>query len=163
MLKSELLKKNYVNFSVKNDLSIEKVRNSFILKKMKKIFFNWNIIFFKLINLRKNKIKIAKIKLYSNTYVFNYLNLKNLNKFFKLNKELIKKNINILGINYNGYYINYNLIKRWNFSNILFEKVFFNLFNKLILSLVIKILFVILYKLLYYIKFNFSLVKEKNV
>jgi len=48
---------------MKNNINIEKSRDSFMLKKIKDIFFKWNIIFFKLTNLKKNKIKLSKIKL----------------------------------------------------------------------------------------------------
>lgn len=113
MLKKE--KKNWVNMNMKRKMSLEKVRNSFIEKKMKNIFFKWNIIFFRLYNLRKNKIKISKI---------------------------------------NELDINYNILKKWRFSNILFEKVYINLYIKLICSLIIKVLMNLLLKSMFYIKFT---------
>ena len=141
--------------NMKTDMSLEKSRNSFILKKIKSIFFNWNIIFFKLVNLRKNKIKISKINLYKNTYIFFYKNLKKLNLLFKINKNIWENKLNVLSINYNGYNLNYNILKKWKFSNNIFEKVYINLYIKLICSLIIKVLLNLLLKSILYIKYNF--------
>jgi len=151
---------------MKNNINIEKSRDSFMLKKIKDIFFKWNIIFFKLTNLKKNKIKLSKIKLYKNTFIFYYKNIKKLNLLLKINKNIWENKINVLSINYNGYYLNYNVIVRWKFSNILFEKVYINLFIKLICGLIIKLLLNLLMKSLFFIKYNFIAVNmnfKKNV
>jgi len=151
---------------MKNNINIEKSRDSFMLKKIKDIFFKWNIIFFKLKNLKKNKIKLSKIKLYKNTFIFYYKNIKKLNLLLKINKNIWENKINVLSINYNGYYLNYNVIVRWKFSNILFEKVYINLFIKLICGLIIKLLLNLLMKSLFFIKYNFIAVNmnfKKNV
>ena len=164
MLKQE--RKNWVNMDMKNNINIEKSRDSFMLKKIKDIFFKWNIIFFKLTNLKKNKIKLYKIKLYKNTFIFYYKNIKKLNLLLKINKNIWENKINVLSINYNGYYLNYNVIVRWKFSNILFEKVYINLFIKLICGLIIKLLLNLLMKSLFFIKYNFIAVNmnfKKNV
>jgi len=164
MLKQE--RKNWVNMDMKNNINIEKSRDSFMLKKIKDIFFKWNIIFFKLTNLKKNKIKLSKIKLYKNTFIFYYKNIKKLNLLLKINKNIWENKINVLSINYNGYYLNYNVIVRWKFSNILFEKVYINLFIKLICGLIIKLLLNLLMKSLFFIKYNFIAVNmnfKKNV
>jgi len=151
---------------MKNNINIEKSRDSFMLKKIKDIFFKWNIIFFKLTNLKKNKIKLSKIKLYKNTFILYYKNIKKLNLLLKINKNIWENKINVLSINYNGYYLNYNVIVRWKFSNILFEKVYINLFIKLICGLIIKLLLNLLMKSLFFIKYNFIAVNmnfKKNV
>lgn len=153
MLRKE--RKNWVNMNVRKNMMLEKERNSFMLKKMKEIFFKWNIIFFKLINLRKKKIKISKINLCKNTYIYFYKNIKKLNILLKINKNSWDNKLNILSINFNGYNLNYDLIKKWKFSNNIFEKVYINLFIKLICGLIIKVLLNLLLKSVFYIKYNF--------
>lgn len=151
---------------MKNNINIEKSRDSFMLKKLKDIFFNWNIIFFKLTNLKKNKIKLSKINLYKNTFIFFFLNIKKLNLLLKINKNIWENKLNVLSINLNGYYLNYNVLVRWNFSNIIFEKVYINLFIKLICGLIIKVLLNLIIKSLFFIKYNFIAVNmhlQKNV
>lgn len=140
---------------MKNSINSEKIRDSFMVKKLKKIFLDWNIIFFKFINLKKNKIKLSKINLYKNTYIYFFKTIKKLNLFLKLNKSIWDNKINVLSINYNGYYLNYNVMVRWKFSNILFEKVYINLFIKLICGLIIKLLLNFIIKILMFIKYNF--------
>ena len=63
----------------------------------------------------------------------------------------------MLSINYNGYYINYEIIKKLNFSNLIFEKVYINLIIKLICSLIIKVLLNILIKSILYLNIKYSL------
>ena len=152
-------KKNWVNVEVRKSLNLEKHLNSFMIKKLKDIFLKWNIIFFKLVNLRKNKIKISKINLYKNTFIFFFTNLKKLNIFL----DVLKKKINVLNINFNGYILNYDLLEKWNFSNILFEKIYINLYLKLICGLVIKVLLNLLLKSLIFIKYNFINKKCLNI
>lgn len=163
MLRKKKDNKNFITFSIKNTLSLEKVRNSFILEKLKNILFKWDINFFKLINLRKEKIKISKLLISKNTFFLPFFNLKKLDQFLKLNKEGINLNINIFEINLNGFYLNCNFLKRWNFSKIFFEKLFFNLFYELLLCQFIKMFYILLCKLLFYLKFNFIILKIKNV
>lgn len=138
-----------------NNVSLDKSRNSFVLRKLKKIFFNWNIVFFKFLNLRKNKIQIIKINLYKNTFMFFFKNIKNLNLLYKVNKNIWDLKLNVLSINFNGFYLNYNIMKKWKFSNNIFEKIYINLFIKLICGLVIKILLNLLLKSLFFFKYNF--------
>lgn len=152
--KNKYAKKNWVSMELKNSLTIVKSRNSFMLKKLSNIFFNWNIIFFKYINLKKNKLNISKINLFKNTFIFFFKEFKKLNIFFQLNKNFLEKKINILSINYNGYYLSHNILSRWKFSNIIFEKVYINLFIKLICGVVISLLLLLLLKSLFFIKYN---------
>lgn len=149
------VKNNVVTMDMNNDINLEFVRNSFMEKKLKKIILKWDISFFKLVNLRKHKLRLSKIKLFNNAYGFSFTDIKNLNKMFKLNENIFVKKINILSIINNGYYINYNILKSWKFSNILFEKIYINLLIKLIFGLIIVIFFLLLYKLLNYIRFSF--------
>lgn len=145
-------------------MSLEKGRNSFILRKIKDIFFNWNIIFFKLLNLRKNKIKITKIKLHNNTFVFFFKDINKLNLLLGNNSDLWEKKMNILSISYNGFYLNYFIMKKWKFSKNIFEKVYINFFIKLICSLIIKLLLNLILKSMFYIRFNYiNLLLVKNV
>lgn len=136
-------------------MSLEKGRNSFILKKIKKIFFTWNIIFFKLVNLRKNKIKITKIKLHNNTFIFFFNDINKLNYLFNLNVDLWENKMNVLSINYNGFYLNYFIVKKWKFSKNIFEKVYINFFIKLMCSLIIKLLLNLILKSMFYIRYNY--------
>ena len=53
-------KKNWINLDIKCNIDFEKGRDSFIINKLKQILFNWNIIFFKLSNLKKKKNKNNK-------------------------------------------------------------------------------------------------------
>lgn len=157
-------KKNWMNIDIKYDINFEKSRDSFIIKKLKNIFLKWNIIFFKLINLKKKKIKISKINLSKNTFIFFFKNIKNLNIVLQKNKTIWEKKINVLSINYNGYYINFNIIERWKFSKEIIEKIYINLFIKLICGLIIKILLNLIIKSLFYIRYNFiTLNLQKNV
>jgi hypothetical protein len=162
LLQKNLDKKNFISFGIKNELYLEKMRNSFILLKLKKIFVKWDINFFKLINLRKKKIKITKLNVSKNTYFFFFFKLKKLNYFFNFNKEGINNNINFFEINYNGFYLNYQFLKRWNFSNLFFGKVFFNFFFDLLLSLLLKFIYILLCKFLFFLRFNFIILKIKN-
>lgn len=140
---------------IKYDINFEKSRDSFIIKKLKNIFLKWNIIFFKFINLKKKKIKISKINLHKNTYIFFYKNIKSFNFVLKRNRNIWEKKINILSINYNGYYMNYGVIEKWKFSINIIEKVYINLFIKLICGLIIKVLLNLIIKSLFYIRYNF--------
>ena len=154
---------NFVSLSMKNTLSLERVNNSFVLKKLKDIFFNWNIVFFKFINLRKNKINLLKLKLNKNSYLLNFNFMKSLNIYLFSNKILLENKINIEFITFNGYFLNNNFLKLNNYTNILFEKKYFFLFIYLFLGLWIKVLFFFYCKIIYHLRSNFLMLKIHKI
>ncbi len=161
-------KRNWIYMDIKNNINLERGRESFMLKKLQEIFLKWDINFFKITNLKKKKIKLSKINLYNNTFLFNFPNIKKLNIWLHTNKNILEKKLNVLNINYNGYNLNYNVILRWKFSKIIIEKVYINLFIRLICSLIIKVLLNIIIKSLLFIKYNYiirtlTLPNNKNV
>jgi len=153
----QLKKKNFVIFDMRNTLLLEKNRNSFIVRKIKKIFLNWNIDFFRWKNFQKNKINIAKINFYKNSFIFYFSNWTDLTILLNENKEIWKKKLIIKSVNYNGYFLNWNYLKKC--KEIFFEKYYFLFYINFLIEFMLKVIIILLLKVIYYIRFNYLILK----
>ena len=151
--------KNYINIEISHNAEFYKVASSFNVNSLKKILFNWNIVFFKFINLKKSKDKnnIANSLIrYNNTYYGGFLELQSLLIFFKNNNHVWKNKINVLHVCYNGYFLNFKKLEIFGFQSNLLTQVYFIFFLQKLVSLWVKMFFFFITKLLFYIKYNFS-------
>lgn len=141
------LLQNFIIINKKSNTNIHSIENSFNLKSFFSIISSWNLKFFKLKN-SSNLIFINK-----DNYILKYFSLKQLFLFLKLNENLFFNKLNLLHISYNGFFLNYNCILKYNY--IYFNHIYFVYFLKLILSLIFNLFLILILKLINNLRCSF--------